>query len=117
MPENQTATPEEEIVLLLALMPHISSETLDLFFYRNKDYDRPYTEFGGWSGISHGGFLPTGQTTVFLLTQLRMRSEERATPPPFLIPHFSFLIYSAKTIGSTRTTSSISKDKVTGSRS
>jgi adenylate kinase family enzyme len=39
-------------------------------FYRNKDYDRPYTEFGGWNGTSHNGFLPTGQTAIFLLTQL-----------------------------------------------
>lgn len=68
--ENQAITTEEEIVLLLSLMPHISPETLDVFFYRNKDYDCPYTEFGGWKGTSHSGFLPTGQTAAFLLTQL-----------------------------------------------
>ena len=68
--ENHTLTFEEDVVLLLALMPHISPQTLDLFFLQNKDLDRPYTEFGGWRGISHSGFLPTGQTTVFLLTQL-----------------------------------------------
>ena len=37
------------------------------FFVHNKNFDRPYTEFGGWKGLSHGGFLPTGETAVFLL--------------------------------------------------
>jgi len=59
---------EERIVLLLALMPHISPQTLDLFFVHNKDFDRPYTEFGGWKGLSHGGFLPTGETAAFILS-------------------------------------------------
>lgn len=59
---------EERVVLLLALMPHISPQTLDLFFIRNKELDRPYTEFGGWKGSSHNGFLPTGETAAFLLS-------------------------------------------------
>lgn len=67
---------EEQIVLLLVLMPHISPETLDLFFLQNKDLDRPYTEFGGWRGTSYGGFLPTGQTALFLLTQLAKMQEK-----------------------------------------
>jgi adenylate kinase family enzyme len=61
-------TREEQVVLLLALMPHISPQTLDLFFIRNKELDRPYTEFGGWKGSSHNGFLPTGETAAFLLS-------------------------------------------------
>mgnify|MGYP002709246640 CR=1 FL=1 len=67
---NQLLSFEEQIIFLLALMPHISPETLDLFFVQNRELDRPYTEFGGWKGSSHSGFLPTGQTAVFLLTQL-----------------------------------------------
>ncbi|MBP1638829.1 MAG: ftsH 2 [Bacteroidetes bacterium] len=59
---------EERIVLLLALMPHISPQTLDIFFVHNKDFDRPYTEFGGWKGLSHGGFLPTGETAAFIVS-------------------------------------------------
>jgi adenylate kinase family enzyme len=58
---------EERIVLLLALMPHLSPQSLDLFFIRNQQLDRPYTEFGGWKGASHNGFLPTGETAAFLL--------------------------------------------------
>lgn len=70
LPEKRALTFEEETVLQLALMPHISPQTLDLFFLQNKDLDRPYTEFGGWKGSLHGGFLPTGQTALFLISQL-----------------------------------------------
>ena len=58
---------DEWMVLMLALMPHLSPQVLDIFFVHNKNFDRPYTEFGGWKGLSHGGFLPTGETAVFLL--------------------------------------------------
>ncbi len=58
---------DERIVILLALMPHIRPQSLDIFFTQNKRFDRPYTEFGGWKGLSHGGFLPTGETASFLL--------------------------------------------------
>lgn len=59
---------EETIVLLLAIMPHIHPQALDLFFIQNKELDRPYTEFGGWKGTSHSGFLPTRETAAFLLS-------------------------------------------------
>ncbi|WP_300663093.1 ATP-binding protein [Fluviicola sp.] len=65
---------EEQVVLLLALMPHVSPQSLDLFFILNKNLDRPYTEFGGWNGTSHNGFLPTGETAAFLLA---LNSEEK----------------------------------------
>ena len=51
---------EERVVVMLALMPHVCPQALDIFFVQNKDFDRQYTEFGGWKGLSHGGFLPTG---------------------------------------------------------
>lgn len=60
-------TLEERVVILLALMPHISPQSLDIFFSVNKNTGRPYTEFGGWKGMSHGGFLPTGETAAFIL--------------------------------------------------
>lgn len=58
---------EERIVILLALMPHLCPQLLDIFFVNNKELDRPYTEFGGWKGLSHAGFLPTGETAAFIL--------------------------------------------------
>lgn len=66
MPEEES-TFGEKVVLMLALMPHLYPQALDIFFVNNKNFDRPYTEFGGWKGISHGGFLPTGETAAFLL--------------------------------------------------
>lgn len=58
---------QERIVVMLTLMPHICPQILDIFFVQNKNFDRQYTEFGGWKGLSHGGFLPTGETASFIL--------------------------------------------------
>ena len=91
LPDGVQPTFEERIVLLLALMPHISPQTLDLFFLQNKDLDRPYSEFGGWKGVSHNGFLPTGQTAAFLIKnyQLGIRNDKDDSIPnsQFLIPN------------------------------
>jgi hypothetical protein len=57
----------ERLVLLLALIPHVRPEMLDLLFVRNTNLDRGFTEFGGWKGKTHGGFLPTHETAAFLL--------------------------------------------------
>lgn len=57
----------EKVVLMLALMPHLEPHVLDIFFIKNKVFERPHTEFGGWRGNTHGGFLPTGETAAFLL--------------------------------------------------
>lgn len=58
---------EERLVLLLALLPHIRPQALDLFFTRNKLQGQRFTEFGGWRGKTHEGFLPTCETAAFLL--------------------------------------------------
>lgn len=72
---DEQITFEEKVVIMLALMPHLYPQALDIFFVNNKNFDRPYTEFGGWKGLSHGGFLPTGETVAFMLagedTELR----------------------------------------------
>ena len=57
----------ERLVLVLALIPHVRPQMLDLLFIRNKNLDRGYAEFGGWRGKYHGGFLPTGETAAFIL--------------------------------------------------
>ncbi len=58
---------DERIILILSLIPHIRPHLLDTFFIHNKNFDRPFTEFGGWKGKTHGGFLPTGETIAFIL--------------------------------------------------
>jgi hypothetical protein len=58
---------DERIILVLALIPHIRPQVLDTFFIHNTNFNRPFTEFGGWKGNTHGGFLPTGETAAFIL--------------------------------------------------
>ncbi|HVG46489.1 MAG TPA: ATP-binding protein [Longimicrobium sp.] len=57
----------ERLLLVLAYLPHVRPHLLDPFFIRNQALDRPFTEFGGYPGLSHAGFLPTGETAMFLL--------------------------------------------------
>lgn len=64
---RQEITFYERVLIMLALMPHIRPQALDIFFVLNKNFDRQYTEFGGWKGLSHGGFLPTGETASFII--------------------------------------------------
>lgn len=63
----------ERIVLALAFAPHIQPELLDHFFFKNSQYERGFTEFGGLKGSSHGGFLPTGETCMFLLAGKQLK--------------------------------------------
>ena len=58
---------EERFLLILALVPHIKPELLDLFLAINKNTKQVYTEFGGRKAKHHSGFIPTGETAVFIL--------------------------------------------------
>jgi AAA+ superfamily predicted ATPase len=58
---------DERLVLMLALLPHIRPQALDLFFTQNKLQGQRFTEFGGWRGKTHEGFLPTCETAAFVL--------------------------------------------------
>lgn len=57
----------ERAVIMLALIPHTHPQLLDIFFIQDNDFNKQYTEFGGWKGMSHGGFLPTGETAAFII--------------------------------------------------
>jgi hypothetical protein len=57
----------ERLVILLALIPHIRPQLLDILWIKNADIERGFTEFGGWHSNTHGGFIPTGETVTFLL--------------------------------------------------
>lgn len=63
-----------KLTLLLALAPHIYPQILDIFFYQNT-HNRIFTEFGGILGNNHRGFLPTGETAMYILagTNLELR--------------------------------------------
>lgn len=58
---------QERIILIISLLPHIRPDMLDVFFTKNKTYDRVYTEFGGLKGRFHSGFLPTAETAAFII--------------------------------------------------
>lgn len=58
----------QRLALALSLVPHVRPEILDIFLGKNKLYDRGFTEFGGVIDKHHSGFLPTGQTLVFIAT-------------------------------------------------
>lgn len=57
----------ERLILILALIPHIKPNMLDIFFTKNESFNRGYTEFGGVNGNFHSGFIPTGETLAFIL--------------------------------------------------
>jgi hypothetical protein len=65
---------EERVILLLSLAPHVQPHLLDVFFVKNADYDRGFTEFGGIKGKSHSGFIPTGETAAFILAANNLES-------------------------------------------
>ncbi|WP_305982794.1 ATP-binding protein [Roseivirga thermotolerans] len=69
---------EERLILMLAMAPHLCPERLDLFFTKNAHFDRGFTEFGGYLGKYHGGFLPTGETAVFLIALGHLEHRIRA---------------------------------------
>lgn len=57
----------ERLVLLIALAPYVIPKMLDVFFTKNSDYGRAFSEFGGIQSVQHKGFLPTGETICFVL--------------------------------------------------
>lgn len=70
----------ERLILILALIPHIRPQVLDILWKGNAETQRGFTEFGGLRGTSHGGFLPTVETALFVLAgddlQLRLEAME-----------------------------------------
>ena len=57
----------ERLVIALTVTPYIYPQLLDIFFTKNKLYDKGYTEFGGAPSNYFKGFLPTGETALFLV--------------------------------------------------
>ncbi|MFM2483666.1 ATP-binding protein [Celerinatantimonas yamalensis] len=56
----------ERLMLILALIPYLRPQLLDIFFTQNDSFSRGYSEFGGLLGKKHSGFIPTGETAAFL---------------------------------------------------
>jgi AAA+ superfamily predicted ATPase len=58
---------DEQLVLCLALAPHLRPQVLDPFLVKNPLTDRIFTEFGGVYERPQDGFRPTLQTAAFIL--------------------------------------------------
>lgn len=65
--KNLHLGPEDRFLLILAAVPHIRPQLLDMFMSRNQLTQQIYTEFGGRKAKSHNGFIPTGETILFIL--------------------------------------------------
>lgn len=62
---NQT----EQFILFLSIATLVRPEMLDVLFSENKNTGRRYTEFGGvQDNAQQGGFIPSVQTALFLLS-------------------------------------------------
>ncbi len=57
----------ERLAVILSLLPHLRPQLLDVFLQANERLKRGFTEFGGVQGKTHSGFLPTGETLLFLV--------------------------------------------------
>lgn len=64
--DNQLSIPER-LALILALIPHVRPQLLDVLWVQNRTTDRGFTEFGGLKGVNHSGFIPTGETAAFII--------------------------------------------------
>ncbi len=58
----------ERFVLMLSIIPHIQPHVLDIFLQKNNFTQQNYTEFGGIKGKNFSGFLPTGETAMYVLS-------------------------------------------------
>ncbi len=57
----------ERFILILSAVPYIKPELLDVFIQKNQTTHQLFTEFGGKVSDQHLGFLPTGETVMFIL--------------------------------------------------
>ncbi len=57
----------ERLAIILTLLPILRPQLLDVFLQVNEKLNRGFTEFGGVQGKFSGGFLPTGETLLFLV--------------------------------------------------
>ncbi len=57
----------ERLAVVLSLVPQVRPQLLDIFFTRNKTFDRKFTEFGGARPGSDSDFVPSAETLAFLL--------------------------------------------------
>lgn len=80
----------ERFALLLAMLPHLKPELLDVFYTKNATYDRNFSEFGGVKGKNFNGFIPTGETLLFILSGSDLKKRLEAE---YDLLHHSLLLH------------------------
>lgn len=65
--QHYEASAAERLIVMLSMVPFVKPQLLDVLTVKNATYDKGFTEFGGLKGSTHGGFLPTAETALFLL--------------------------------------------------
>lgn len=58
---------EERLLLVLALLPKVKPQSLDVFLIKNQNLNSDFSEFGGIKDASRPGFIPTLETACFIL--------------------------------------------------
>lgn len=56
----------ERLLLALVFAPQLQPEILDIFFLKNKNLDKYFSEFGFYLHNNANVFIPTGQTFALL---------------------------------------------------
>ncbi|MFT7900840.1 ATP-binding protein [Tenacibaculum ascidiaceicola] len=64
--ENQFS-PDEIVILMLALIPHISANFINDILVEFIPHGGEFVEFGGVKGKNHRGVIPTGETALYVL--------------------------------------------------
>jgi ATPase family associated with various cellular activities (AAA) len=58
---------EDRLLLILALVPTLKPQLLDMLFVKNSNIDQRFTEFGCIHGQQHNGLIPTLETFLFIV--------------------------------------------------
>lgn len=56
----------ERLAVILSLSPTIDPSVLDAFFVKDTEKGKSFSCFGGVQSATHSGFLPTGETFLFI---------------------------------------------------
>ena len=67
----------EQLTLFIALAPHLQPSFFEQTITNQLPQGGEYPQMGGWRGKSYRGFLPTGETVLFLLGSDRLSDRLR----------------------------------------
>lgn len=72
-------TDEEVVILLTALVPHVYPGFFNQILMEFFENGGQYADFGGFKGRTHSGFIPTGETALFIIagTDLEQKLSKR----------------------------------------